>query len=34
MDAALFSINLAHADPEEEVRDGDEVGLFPPVSGG
>ena len=30
----LYSINQSHVDPEAAVSDGDEVGLFPPVSGG
>ena len=31
---ALFSINLEHAGPEKVLKDGDEVGIFPPLSGG
>lgn len=30
----LYSVNRDHVDPEAPVSDGDEVGLFPPVSGG
>jgi molybdopterin synthase catalytic subunit len=32
--SALFSVNHEFAFPEEELREGDEVGVFPPVSGG
>lgn len=30
----LVSVNLEHASPDEPVREGDEVAVFPPVSGG
>ncbi len=30
----LFSVNRSHVDEDAAVADGDEVGLFPPVSGG
>jgi molybdopterin synthase catalytic subunit len=32
--AAVASINREFAQPSETLRDGDEVGFFPPVSGG
>ena len=31
---ALFAVNQAFAGPEAALRDGDEVALMPPVSGG
>ncbi len=31
---ALFSINREYAFPSEELHEGDEVAIFPPVSGG
>jgi molybdopterin converting factor small subunit len=31
---ALFAVNQTFAGPEAELRDGDEVALMPPVSGG
>jgi molybdopterin converting factor small subunit len=31
---ALFAVNQAFVDREAELRDGDEVALMPPVSGG
>ena len=34
VDAALFSINREFAFAEEILKEGDEVGVFPPVSGG
>lgn len=34
LDSALFSINREFAFPEETLSEGDEVGVFPPVSGG
>ena len=34
LDSALFSINREFAFMEETINDGDEVGVFPPVSGG
>jgi len=34
LDSALFSINHEFAFMEEQIRAGDEVGVFPPVSGG
>jgi molybdopterin synthase catalytic subunit len=30
----LFAVNQAHVPPDAIVHDGDEVGIFPPVSGG
>jgi molybdopterin synthase sulfur carrier subunit len=33
-DIVNVSVNLAHAGPDHVLRDGDEVGIFPPVSGG
>ena len=30
----LAAVNLEHARLESPVRDGDEVGFFPPVTGG
>jgi molybdopterin synthase catalytic subunit len=30
----LFAVNRRYAEPEAELRDGDEVALIPPVSGG
>ena len=30
----LVAINMEYADPNHEVHDGDEVGFFPPVTGG
>ena len=33
-DVTLFFINAARAYLESEVKDGDRVGLFPPVGGG
>ena len=32
--SALFSVNREFAFPEERLKEGDEVGVFPPVSGG
>jgi len=34
LDSALFSINREFAFMEEQIRAGDEIGVFPPVSGG
>lgn len=30
----LFAVNQEYAQPEKEIHDGDELALFPPVSGG
>jgi molybdopterin converting factor subunit 1 len=30
----LFALNSEFASPETEVKDGDEIAFFPPVSGG
>jgi molybdopterin synthase catalytic subunit/molybdopterin converting factor small subunit len=30
----LYAVNREYADPEQELHDGDEVALIPPVSGG
>jgi molybdopterin synthase catalytic subunit len=30
----LYAVNRAYAGPDQELRDGDEVALIPPVSGG
>lgn len=30
----LMALNLEYATADETVRDGDEVGFFPPVTGG
>jgi molybdopterin converting factor subunit 1 len=32
--SAIFAINREFAFPEDELHDGDEVAIFPPVSGG
>lgn len=34
LNSALFSVNREFAFPEELLTEGDEVGVFPPVSGG
>lgn len=34
MDSVLISINREFAFPEERLSEGDEIGVFPPVSGG
>lgn len=31
---ALLAVNAQFAGPEQELRDGDQVALMPPVSGG
>ena len=33
-DGLLYAVNRAYAEPGQELRDGDEVALIPPVSGG
>ncbi len=33
-DSMMLAVNLAFADPSAVLRDGDEVALLPPVSGG
>ena len=33
-DVALFSVNLEHSEAGQVLQDGDEVGIFPPLSGG
>ena len=33
-DGLLYAVNRAYADRDHELRDGDEVALIPPVSGG
>ena len=33
-DRVLCAVNQTHATPDTEVRDGDEVAFFPPVTGG
>ena len=32
--SALFAVNEEHARPDQALRDGDTVAIFPPVSGG
>ncbi|MDX6498130.1 MAG: MoaE-MoaD fusion protein [Blastocatellia bacterium] len=32
--ALLFAVNQEYAEPDREVSDGDELAIFPPVSGG
>ena len=34
LDAALIAVNQEFAEVEQELKDGDEVAFFPPVSGG
>ena len=34
LEAAILSVNREYAFPKDEIHDGDEVALFPPVSGG
>ncbi len=33
-DNTLCAVNMEYVDPEQAVRDGDEVAFFPPVTGG
>jgi len=33
-DVTLVFINALRSDPDSEIKDGDRVGLFPPVGGG
>ncbi len=33
-DSVRFSLNLQVVDEESELKDGDEVGVLPPVAGG
>jgi MoaD family protein len=33
-DSMIYSVNKEYADPTQELRDGDEVGILPPVTGG
>lgn len=30
----LIAVNMEYAEPSREVKDGDEVAFFPPVTGG
>ncbi len=32
--STLCSVNMDYATPEQNVKDGDEVAFFPPVTGG
>src|SRR6267154_4468505 len=32
--ALLFAVNQEYAEPDREISDGDELAVFPPVSGG
>jgi molybdopterin converting factor subunit 1 len=32
--SALFAVNEEHARPDQALRDGDTLAMFPPVSGG
>src|SRR5712671_7612078 len=32
--ALLFAVNQEYAEPDREITDGDELAIFPPVSGG
>jgi molybdopterin converting factor subunit 1 len=32
--SALFAVNEEHARPDQPLRDGDTLAIFPPVSGG
>lgn len=34
IDSAWLAVNRRYATPEQVLQDGDEVALFPPVSGG
>lgn len=33
-EGVLCAVNMEYATPDREVRDGDEVAFFPPVTGG
>jgi molybdopterin synthase sulfur carrier subunit len=33
-DNILAAVNMDYADPDDLVRDGDEVAFFPPITGG
>ena len=33
-DSAMMAVNMEYSDIDNTVADGDEVGFFPPISGG